>query len=62
MENDSRKIIKRLEADGWILVRAKGSHHHFKHPDVAEIITVKHPEKALTPRLVADIYKNAGWR
>ena len=62
MENDSRKIIKRLEADGWMLVRIKGSHHHFKHPDVPEIITVKHPEKDLTPGLVADLAKKAGWR
>lgn len=62
MENDSRKIIKRLESEGWTLVRSKGSHHHFKHPEVAEIITVKHPEKDLTPRLVASIYRIAGWR
>jgi len=62
MENDSRKIIKRLETDGWTLVRIKGSHHHFKHPDVPAIITVKHPEKDLTPGLIASIYKLAGWR
>jgi len=62
MEYNSRKIIKRLEADGWVLVRAKGSHHHYKHPDVAEIITVKHPEKDLTPGLAASIYKIAGWK
>ena len=58
METDSRKVIKRLELDGWTLVRIKGSHHHFKHPEVPEIITVKH----LTPGLVASIYKIAGWR
>jgi predicted RNA binding protein YcfA (HicA-like mRNA interferase family) len=61
MENDSRKIIKRLKADGWIHVRTKGSHHHFKHPDLSKIITVKHPDKDLTPGLVLSIYKIAGW-
>ncbi len=27
----SRDVIKLIEADGWRLVRVKGSHHHFKH-------------------------------
>jgi predicted RNA binding protein YcfA (HicA-like mRNA interferase family) len=27
-----RQIIKRLEADGWRLVRQRGSHRQFKHP------------------------------
>jgi len=62
LEADSRKVIKRLEADGWILVRTKGSHLHFRHPDLAAIITVKHPEKDPTPGLVASIYKLAGWK
>lgn len=26
----SVELIKLLEADGWELVRVKGSHHHFK--------------------------------
>jgi predicted RNA binding protein YcfA (HicA-like mRNA interferase family) len=29
---NSKQIIKQLEADGWFLVRVKGSHHQFKHP------------------------------
>ena len=62
MESDSRKIIERLEAGGWTLVRTRGSHHHFKHLGVPEIIAVKLPEKDLAPGLVADIHKKAGWR
>ncbi|WP_227485287.1 MULTISPECIES: type II toxin-antitoxin system HicA family toxin [unclassified Acidithiobacillus] len=41
---DSRAIIKRLEADGWVLVRVRGSHHQFKHPDRIGLVTVKHPD------------------
>ena len=29
---NSRDIIKALEADGWMLKRVTGSHHHFMHP------------------------------
>ncbi|MGM1297310.1 type II toxin-antitoxin system HicA family toxin, partial [Enterobacter hormaechei] len=29
---DSRNAIAKIEADGWYLVRVKGSHHQFKHP------------------------------
>ncbi len=29
---DSRNAIAMIEADGWYLVRVKGSHHQFKHP------------------------------
>lgn len=27
-----RDVIKRIEADGWYLVRTEGSHRQFKHP------------------------------
>lgn len=30
---ESKKLIKQLEADGWELVRIKGSHHHYRHPN-----------------------------
>ncbi|OCQ95329.1 addiction module toxin, HicA family [Nostoc sp. MBR 210] len=35
-----REVIKMLEADGWYLVRTKGSHRQFKHPDKAGTVTV----------------------
>lgn len=34
-----------IEADGWYLVRVKGSHHQFKHPTKKGLVTVKHPQK-----------------
>ncbi len=33
-------MIKLIEADGWILVRTKGSHQQFKHPVKNGIVTV----------------------
>lgn len=27
----SKEVIARLEANGWLLVRTRGSHHQFKH-------------------------------
>jgi len=27
-----REIIKKIETDGWYLVRTKGSHRQFHHP------------------------------
>ncbi|WP_298292844.1 type II toxin-antitoxin system HicA family toxin, partial [Thiomonas sp.] len=41
---NSRQLIKQLEADGWQLVRVKGSHHQFRHPTKPGLVTVKHPD------------------
>lgn len=41
----SREIIRRLETEGWKLLRVKGSHHMFGHPSKPLTIVVKHPEK-----------------
>lgn len=35
-----RDVIKVIEADGWYLVRTRGSHRHFKHPTKQGIVTV----------------------
>jgi predicted RNA binding protein YcfA (HicA-like mRNA interferase family) len=41
----STDIIRRVQRDGWVLVRVKGSHHHFHHPVKPGILTVPHPRK-----------------
>jgi len=35
-----REVIRLLEADGWALVTAKGSHRQFKHPTKPGRVTV----------------------
>lgn len=34
------ELIRLLESDGWRLVRTRGSHRQFKHPDKAGVVTV----------------------
>ncbi|MGH4001630.1 MAG: type II toxin-antitoxin system HicA family toxin [Pseudonocardiaceae bacterium] len=33
-------MIKLLEADGWYLVRVRGSHRHYRHPTKPGTATV----------------------
>ncbi|MGD9867635.1 MAG: type II toxin-antitoxin system HicA family toxin [Hyphomicrobiales bacterium] len=61
MERNSRKIIRRLKADGWVLVRVSGDHHVFQHPRKGTIV-LTHPVKDMSPGLVRAIYRQAGWR
>jgi predicted RNA binding protein YcfA (HicA-like mRNA interferase family) len=35
-----KELIKLLEADGWVLVRTRGSHRQFRHPTKLGTITV----------------------
>jgi len=35
-----RDAIKRLEKDGWQLVRMNGSHRQFRHPTKTKLVTV----------------------
>lgn len=57
---DSRKLIIELKADGWVLVRINGSHHHFTHPVKSGMVTVPHPKKELPVGAVKSIRKQAG--
>lgn len=56
----SREFIKLIEADGWVLVRQKGSHHHFKHQTKPGIVTVGHPKKDFPPKTLERMKKQAG--
>jgi len=59
-ETDSKKIVKRLLAEGWVEVSSKGSHHKFRAPDGRTVI-VPHPKKDLPVGTAAAIAKSAGW-
>ena len=58
----SGDIIRRLERDGWTIVRITGSHHVFKHQAFSKVVTIPHPKKDLGKGLVRAIYKGAGWK
>lgn len=52
-------IIRRLEKDGFELVKVSGSHHKFRKD--GKTVTVPHPKKDLPIGTVRAIYKQAGW-
>jgi len=56
---NSRQLITAIEADGWYLVRSKGSHHHFKHPTKPGLVTIPHPKKDLLTKTINSILKQA---
>lgn len=61
MLTNSRDIIRRLESEGWRLVRSKGSHRQFKHPTKPGRVTVPHPKKDMPLKTTLNIYQSAGW-
>jgi predicted RNA binding protein YcfA (HicA-like mRNA interferase family) len=56
----SIRLINLITKDGWKLVRAKGSHHHFKHPIKKGIVTIPHPKKDIPKGTVGNILRQAG--
>ncbi|MDR2112025.1 MAG: type II toxin-antitoxin system HicA family toxin [Candidatus Accumulibacter sp.] len=59
---NSRQIIRPPEADGWFLVRVKGSHHQFRHSAKPGLVTVKHPDSDLPAGTLNSIKRQAGWK
>jgi predicted RNA binding protein YcfA (HicA-like mRNA interferase family) len=56
---NSRDIIRRLEAEGWVLVSSKGSHHKFRRG--GQSLIMPHPKKDLPLGTARSIAKVAGW-
>lgn len=56
----SHEVIKRLEADGWVRLRQKGSHIQFGHRTKKGRVTVPHPKKDMTMRTIKSIEKQSG--
>ena len=61
MERNSRKLIRKLEDDGWIIVAQRGSHVQLKHTGKPGRVTVPHPRRDLPIGTVRSIYRQAGW-
>ena len=59
MERDSRKIVKRLLAEGFVPVSSKGSHHKFRKD--GQTVIVPHPKKDLPLGTARSIARMAGW-
>ncbi|MBL0898916.1 MAG: type II toxin-antitoxin system HicA family toxin [Reyranella sp.] len=59
---DSKHIIAALEAEGWRLVRTRGSHHMFQHPTKPGTVTVPHPRKDIPTGTLKSIERQSGVR
>jgi predicted RNA binding protein YcfA (HicA-like mRNA interferase family) len=57
---NARELIKKIEQAGWVQVRVKGSHHHFKHPRYSRLVTVPVHKGDLPKGLVEAILKQTG--
>lgn len=56
-----QELITRLEAEGWFLVRHKGSHRQYHHPARAGTVTVAgKPSLDIPPGTLNSILKQAG--
>lgn len=55
-----RDVIKRLEDDGWYLVRTRGSHRQFKHPLKSGLVTIAgHAGKDMPMDTLKSVWKQA---
>jgi predicted RNA binding protein YcfA (HicA-like mRNA interferase family) len=60
LDNSSRAVITKIEADGWALVNTTGSHKQFKHPTKPGRVTVPHPVKDIKIGTLKSIEKQSG--
>ena len=56
----SREIIRMIEADGWYHVVTEGDHWQFRHPTKPGKVTVPHPCKDISIKLLRSIEKQSG--
>jgi predicted RNA binding protein YcfA (HicA-like mRNA interferase family) len=56
----SADLIKLLRANGFQVIRVRGSHHQLAKPGRSGIVTVPHPKKDLGIGLVKAILRQAG--
>ena len=55
------ELIAQIVADGWILVRTKGSHRQFHHPTKTGTVTVAgKPSVDIPPGTLSSALKQAG--
>lgn len=58
---DTRKVITRLQQDGWIARKGKGDHVNFYKPGCTMIVTIDTGAKEVDPNIYRKIKRIAGW-
>jgi len=59
-ETNRRKVIQRLEHEGWVLTRTEGRHDVYTHGAARYTIPVPR-HRTLSPGVARSIAKRAGW-
>jgi predicted RNA binding protein YcfA (HicA-like mRNA interferase family) len=59
VETNARKIVARLEREGWTLLRHGGDHDVYRHPRAGLIAVPRY--RQLTVGTRRSIAKKAGW-
>ncbi len=57
-----KELMKILEADGWRLIRVRGSHHMYRHPNKPGMLIVPFHNNDMRPGTVNQILKDAGMK
>lgn len=59
-----RDVLAKLQQEGWVLARQRGSHRQFIHVEKAgRRVTVSgHPKHDVPPGTLNSIFKQAGWK
>ena len=56
-----KELLAMVQADGWMLVRQKGSHRQFHHPSKSGTVTVSgKPSVDVPPGTLNSVLKQAG--
>jgi predicted RNA binding protein YcfA (HicA-like mRNA interferase family) len=56
-----RELIALIENDGWRLVRSRGSHRQYRHPEKLGTVTVAgRPSVDVPPGTLNNVLKQAG--
>ncbi len=56
-----RDVLKRLESEGYTLVRQRGSHRQYRAPDGSHVVTLSgKPGDTLKPGTLASIRRATG--
>ena len=59
IETNRKKIITRLEAEGWVLLRHGAGHDLYTKPGFPPVQVPRH--RTLSPGVARSISKAAGW-
>ncbi len=63
MPTKVRELLHLLEADGWVIVRTRGSHRQFHHPWKRGTVTVSgKPGLDVPPGTLQRVLRQAGLR